>query len=240
MIPAPFNSTLTNNNLNFLLGISIANNGAPLGSRIYSGTFNVTNSDLVLVATDETTALSNYANVADMLRSGFDGGDWLGKGITSSVAALDHSDGYNNIAIGVLLNDDGSHINADGSGDPIWPTFEGSALNQYDVIVKYTFYGDLNLSGSVSRANVITTDSNIGTGQGWSNGQFFYNGSPTSFSDVVAANKAYYLQGDYPLTVPVSSIPSVPPFSAPEPTPLALAGTAIGLLASKVWRRRTI
>jgi hypothetical protein len=228
VLPAPADSAQSNANVGTLMSAPvIGNNGAPLGSRVYFGTLNINGHDLIVTATNETTALSNYATVVDELRSGFDDGDWLGTGITSSYAVLDHSEGYNSLALGVVLN-------ANNLGQPIWTTWDGVSVNQYDVLVKYTFYGDLDLAGSVTQADVSQVAADVGTGQAWSNGQFFYTGSPATEGDLAAANQSFYLQGDYPLTVPAGPIPPVPP--VPEPASVLLAAMAIGCLASGLVR----
>jgi hypothetical protein len=113
----PFNSsTSVLPGLSVVNSVSIANDGGPLGSRVYFGTFDLTDNDLIVTATNEATALANYANIFDMVRSGFDHGDWKGPGITSSMAAADHAGGYESTALGVILNDDGTGTHHMGWG----------------------------------------------------------------------------------------------------------------------------
>ncbi len=220
VVPAPHDSTVSTPAVSTVSSISIPNDGAPLGSRTDFGTINLTNNDVIWTATNDTAALANYENAVDMVRSGFDGGDWLGTGITSSFAALDHSEGLNNIAVGVILNND-------GSGDTFWDTWDGKPVNQYDVLIKYTFYGDVLLNGNVSPDDVGAVASNIGFGSQWIDGQFFYTGAPVNGADLAAAQQAFSEQGLYPLTVPV-----------PEPTSLLLTLMATAALSTACIRRR--
>ncbi len=200
LIPAPHDSTVSSPSVNVFSSISIANNGGPLGSRVYSGTFNITNNDLIIAPSTEAAALSDYANVTDMVRSGYGPNhDWTGTGITSSTAAADAAGngtttlGFpspGNTAVGVILNDDGSHVHGDGSGNPIWNTWDGIAVNQYDVLVKYTFFGDTKLSGKVGAADVNVVASNFGTGTGWAHGEFNYTGGTVNTRDVQQVNNS--------------------------------------------------
>ena len=229
LIPAPHDSTVSSPSVEVLNSISIANNGGPLGSRVYFGTVNLANNDLIVESSTEAAALSDYANVTDMVRSGYDApnDDWTGTGITSSIAAADAAGngttslgfpGSGITALGVILNDDGSHVHADGSGNPIWNTWDGIAVNQYDVLVKYAFFGDTSLSGKVGAADVNVVASNFGTGTGWARGEFNYTGGTVNTRDVQQVNNSLALESEYGVTPPV-----------PEPTTLLLA--LVGLAA---------
>lgn len=242
-IPQPFNSVTSHPaSLSVVNSISITNNGAPLGSRVYFGTLDLNNNDLIVHATNEAGALATYANVFDMVRSGFDHGDWLGTGITSGKAAADNAHGYECTALGVILNDDGSGANPDGSGDPIWGganslfgSFDGdSALSQYDVIVKYTFFGDTLLRGIVDSTDLTTVESGrLNAMKGWINGAFNYTGGTVSTLDVLQTERTLTYESRYPINTPV---PDPPPPLVPEPSALVLA--TIGLLGLAVCFRR--
>jgi hypothetical protein len=224
LIPAPHDSTVSSPSVNVLNSISIPNNGGPLGSRVYFSTFNLTNSDLIVESSTEAAALSDYANVTDMVRSGYDApnDDWAGTGITSSTAAADAAgNGTTSLgfpssgitAVGVILNDDGSQVHGDGSGNPIWNTWDGIAVNQYAVLVKYTFFGDTNLKGKVGATDVNVVASNFGTGTGWAHGEFNYTGGTVNTRDVQQVNNSLSLESEYGVT--------------PEPSTLLLAVLAV-------------
>jgi hypothetical protein len=229
IIPAPKDSTKFQASTGVVSSVNIANDGGPLGSRVYFGTLNINNNDLIVMPSPatEAAALSAFANTTDMVRSGYDRGDWAGTGITSSIAAADAAGngvttlgfpGSGITAVGVILNDDGTHINPDGSGHPIWSTWDGFAVNQYSVLVKYTFYGDTKLKGYVNSADVGVVAANFGTGTNWAHGEFNYNGGPVNSTDVTQVNRSLALESTYG--------------AVPEPTTFALATCAIFAMAT--------
>jgi hypothetical protein len=227
LIPHPFNSlTSSPPSTSVFSSISIANDGAPLGTRTYFSTLNLSNNDLIVTATTEAAALSNFANVTDMVRSGYDHGDWLGTGITSSIAAADHAAGYESTAIGVILNDD-------GTGSPIYTVWDGKTVNQFDVLVKYTFFGDTFLRGFVDSSDLSIVNSDIGSASGWVNGEFNYTGGTVSHIDLLEVNRTLTYENRYPINTPVAD----PPPPLPEPSSAILA--VLGILAVPVCFRRS-
>jgi hypothetical protein len=119
------------------------------------------------------------------------------------------------------------------------------------VLVKYTYYGDANLDGTVNSADYTLTDAGYlshGTLTGWQNGDFNYDGVING-SDYTLIDNAFNLQGAQ-LTSQVANPsagiaaqiagPSAGGVSSavPEPTTLSLLGLgAIGLLGR---RRRSL
>jgi hypothetical protein len=200
--------------------------------RTYFGTLNLSSNDLIVTASTEFAALANFANVTDMVRSGFNHGDWLGTGITSSIAGADHAGGYQSTAVGVILNDDGSGVNPDGSGNPLWLTWDGRLVNQYSVLVKYTFFGDTLLRGFVDSSDSLVVNGNVGTKTGWINGEFNYTGGVVTHLDVLELNRTLTYQSRYPINAPVSD----PPPPLPEPSSVVLV--ACGLLSLGAQFRR--
>jgi fibronectin-binding autotransporter adhesin len=131
-------------------------------------------------------------------------GAWTGTGITSSVAAASPS----NMALAVVLND----TNQSGtlSGTPLisavspfnhgLTTFDGQAVADGDVLVKYTYYGDAMLAGSVTAADYTQIDAGFasqGTANpltGWFNGDFNYDGKING-DDYTLIDNAFNTQG---------------------------------------------
>ncbi len=98
--------------------------------------------------------------------------DWLGNGITSSVAAADPA---HLLALGVLQNDQGgSPLFGD---DSLGSLFDGVAPGADDILVKFTYFGDANLDGKVDGADyqAINNGSEHGLSS-WGNGDFNYDG----------------------------------------------------------------
>jgi hypothetical protein len=137
-----------------------------------TGTLDLFNNALVVQGGDLST-------ISSMLTSGFAGGYWNGAGIKSSAAA---NDPHFLTALGVLAN------TADGV-NPIYQTFDGYNAGPSDILVKYTYYGDADLSGTVNGADYQKIDVGFNTSGAthWSDGNFNYdpavNGTDYSLID---------------------------------------------------------
>jgi hypothetical protein len=142
-----------------------------LGSLALSptGKLDLTDNDLVVRA-------GNLSSITASLKSGFNSGGatWQGYGIISAAAAADPSQ---TAALGVLINNN-------GLGGPIYDStthygaFDGLALSNSDVLVKYTTFGDADLSGRVDGADYSEIDNGFDLRlAGWVNGDFNYDGS---------------------------------------------------------------
>jgi hypothetical protein len=110
--------------------------------------------------------------VTARLASAIDGGAWDGaSGITSSLAAADYSS-LQLTALGVSSADDYTLYSETGA-----TTFDGQAINSGDVLVKFTYYGDANLDGTVDPIDYSSIDNGYAFNlTGWSNGDFNYDG----------------------------------------------------------------
>jgi hypothetical protein len=112
----------------------------------------------------------SLAQVQSAITSGFAGGLWNGGGIASSTAAADAS---HRTALGYASNAD---LQLD--------SFEGvNGLNNNDVLVKFTYYGDATLDGEVTLDDFnqwLGQFANPAPGQNnWLNGDFDYSASVT-------------------------------------------------------------
>jgi hypothetical protein len=60
---------------------------------------------------------------------------------------------------------------------PIYNTFDGYSASATDILVKYTYYGDADLSGAINGADYLNLDVAFNSGglTGWANGNFDYN-----------------------------------------------------------------
>ena len=100
--------------------------------------------------------------VRDLILRGYNGGNWLGNGLTSSAAAAASS------AIGV------GYIDSKGQID-----------------VTKALYGDTNLDRTVGFADLVAVAQNYnGTGKTWSQGDFNYDGI-VDFNDLVKVAQNY-------------------------------------------------
>jgi hypothetical protein len=137
-----------------------------------AGTLNIGNTDLDLPG-------ASLSAIQSLVASGYDytgGASWNGTGITSSLAA-----GSSNplTAVGVVQNNqDGSVLY--GSGN----LFGGIAPGASDILLKYTYVGDLNLDGQVDGSDYSLIDAGYAastggsgtTSGGWLNGDLNHDG----------------------------------------------------------------
>ena len=187
----------SNTGTSHLDSLSIANNGTTLPTppdgvpytsslRTYFSTLDLINNDLVITN-------ATLADVSDMIRSGQGSiatPTWNGTGLTSSYAAS--NPGY---ALGVVSNDSDPTTSAVES--PLYTSFGGiTGLTGGEILVKFTYYGDLNLDGKVDSAD--TDLLNLGLGgklqadglPGWFYGDVNYDGV------VNAADSALFTPGE--------------------------------------------
>ncbi len=104
-----------------------------------------------------------------MIADGRNGGTWDGNGLTSSLA---DPGGYTTLGVA-----EATEVLGIGSGDTA--LFGNETVDGTSVLVKYTYGGDANLSGSVDVDDYGQIDFNASTGgvlTGWYNGDFDYNG----------------------------------------------------------------
>jgi len=157
----------------------------PSAQRTYYGTIDLTNNDLVI---DNAT----LADVTDMVRAGM--GDttnltWTGKGITSSYAQTG-----NPLAgatgLGVVRNIADPR---QATGTPLYSTFDGQTVAGDEILVKYTWFGDFDLDGTVTSLDFALLDAGFaGTTQhglnqaGWFFGDANLDGMVNSFDFTLA------------------------------------------------------
>jgi hypothetical protein len=73
-------------------------------------------------------------------------------------------------------------------------TFDGEALDDTMVLVKYTYYGDTDFNGKVNFDDYVRTDSGFNNHKtGWMNGDFDGNGQ-VNFDDYVLIDLAFNTQ----------------------------------------------
>ena len=151
------------------------NNTLTIGA---SGQLDLNDNDMLIdySGTTPLPAVQGYLNAAR------NGGNWLGTtGITSSTAK---NNAANNTTLGAIE-----------SSDYAFATFDGVAPPVESVLVKYTYYGDANFSGTVSFDDYVKIDTGFNTGlTGWANGDFNGSGA-VNFDDYVLIDTTFNTQG---------------------------------------------
>jgi hypothetical protein len=192
-----------------------------LGALNFGGTANSWQGQLDVADNDLIVHNANLSAIANQIRTGFNAGSgyWNGSGITSSVA---HSNP--------------SHLTTLGYGVGGSP-FDGVNTTATDVLVKYTYYGDANLDGTVTGADYQQIDTGFGLHlTGWQNGDFNYDGVVDGSDYSLIDNTFNQITATGASALAIVAAPA-DLSSVPEPTTLALlAMGTIGVLGSR--RRR--
>ncbi len=187
-----------------------------------------------LSANDMVVHNGSLSNIISQIADGYNGGRWNGSaGITSSVAA-----GTNNTALGVELN-------AAANGNALLSSFDGQAVVNTDVLVKYTYFGDANLDGVVNGSDYTLIDNGFNNQLiGWRNGDFNYDGVVNG-DDYTLIDNAFNTQGASLAAEPVEMVASdtaqladAAGSSVPEPSAMSVA--AIAVMRFLARRRRRI
>jgi T5SS/PEP-CTERM-associated repeat protein len=140
-------------------GSIIISNNATLAAGTL--TINLSNSMIDLGRFGKIELDSGLANLRSQIQTGYNGGNWLGNGITSIAAESD-------ARLGIGYRDSGTLITA-----------------------RVTLKGDTNLSLSVDFNDLLALAQNYnGTGKFWQDGDFDYNGS-VDFNDLLALAQNY-------------------------------------------------
>ncbi|WP_428938950.1 beta strand repeat-containing protein [Fontivita pretiosa] len=124
----------------------------------------IVSGDLGTTTAQIKTALENGGNF-----------DWQGPGIGSTQANVQNSTAGSFLyGLGVLLND----LTQVGGSGPIYTDFAGvSGLGGGEVLIKFTYFGDADLSGSIDATDYSLIDNGyVNTLSGWINGDFDYSG----------------------------------------------------------------
>ena len=211
--------------VNFTIGSSgiLTANGISIND---TSKFDLTTGAMILnyTTTSELTSIKNW------ITSGFNNGTWTGNGLTSSTLAAAVAAKNYKMALGYLDNGTSAH--------PL-TSFDGVTLDSghKQVLVRYTWAGDVNLDGVVNDDDVtlMLASYNKGSNFNWSQGDVAgYNGLVND--DDVTLLIQNYNKGSLPNAQPSLVLQQLMDVSGvPEPATLLLLG--MGGLAALLRRR---
>ena len=193
----------------------------------WTATMDLTDNDMVIRSTPANKA-TDYARALNQAKTGLNeaaGVFWGGNGITSSTAAA--NSGGTLTAVGIILNDFAA---AGLPAGPIYTDFNGVPVTTDDILLKYTWFGDADLSGVVDGTDYFLIDQAFSAGMlngGWLNGDFNYDGKVDG-TDYFLIDNAFGAQSGALSGAALAS-------AVPEPSALGVLMAAAGLL---VRRRR--
>jgi hypothetical protein len=145
------------------------------------GKLDLYDNDLILKATSGTE-VSRYNDLYALVDSGWNNGNWTGSGVMSTTAAGSPT----LYSLGLARNSQFPN-----AGFTSYSNFSGQLVGTYDILLKFTWRGDLNLNGLVNDADVTTLGVNYGqTGRHWWHGDTDYDGD-------VDDNDVTYLGANY-------------------------------------------
>ncbi|WP_428937493.1 PEP-CTERM sorting domain-containing protein [Fontivita pretiosa] len=222
-------------------GTSRVNNLTIAGGTAPTARLDLNDNDLV-INTGSLTSVT--AQVKAALENGGNF-DWLGMGIGSTRAnALNTTAGSFLYGLGVIKND----LSQVGGSGPIYTDFSGQTLTGNEILVKFTYFGDADLSGTIDATDYSLIDNGyVNSLSGWINGDFDYSGSIDA-TDYALIDNAYVNQSG-PLASAViaehterygeaytAALRAIQAGAVPEPTAIGLLGA--GALVCTRRRRR--
>jgi beta-glucanase (GH16 family) len=172
---------------------------------IGSGTLDLNDNAMIVRA-------GNLTNVTSEIASGYNGGP----GIISTTAVTNPN----------ALTTLGVIQNSTTSGIPVYTTFAGQTAVVSDVLVKYTYYGDANLSGNVDGTDYSLIDqgfNSAGAMTGWVYGDFNYD-QKTDGSDYALIDNAFNQQTT-PLALPANETAARETKNSEPAAPIAAAAS---------------
>jgi xyloglucan-specific exo-beta-1,4-glucanase len=117
-------------------------------------------------------------------------------------------------------------LNIDNDGNRLISTFDNQSVQSTDVLIKYTYFGDADLSGDVTATDYMIIDNGLNFGlTGWQNGDFNYD-NKINGDDYTLIDNAFNTQSQSGPLAAVKPLAEVAEASTPLP-PRSLAAPVV-------------
>jgi len=167
--------------------VAVARNGTSSGTSVvgalslagttdaWTAKLDLNDNDAV-VQSNAASKAADFARLYNQLKQGFNNGDWKGLGITSATAVTNP-----NGDTGLTLVDNAIAAQAEFSGQPVTAN---------SILLKYTYYGDIDQNGQVDADDLTVFASNFGRASGATqiDGDIDFNGAVNADDLTVFAN----------------------------------------------------
>jgi hypothetical protein len=194
-------------------GTSVLGSVAMAGATdAWTAKFDPTNNDSIF-RSSAATKTTDFNRLYNQLRQGFNGGNWQGNGIASTTAA-GASDTTLALVDNALLGN---------------TTFSGQPVDAQSILLKYTYYGDIDQNGMVDADDLTVFANNFGrlSGATQVDGDIDFNGAVNADDLTVFANNFGKGVGN-----PLGAASTVQ--AVPEPATLILFGIALVILIGRL------
>jgi hypothetical protein len=176
--------------------VRIASGGGTLGTSVMSDLSIDTAAQARLDLNEHSLIVSagSLSAITALINSGLNNGgafDWQGPGISSTRAFQQNQvAGSFLYGLGVVLND----LAQVGGSGPIYTSFGGQSVSGNEVLVKFTYFGDADLSETIDATDYSLIDNGyVNSLSGWINGDFDYSGTIDA-TDYALIDNAYVNQ----------------------------------------------
>jgi T5SS/PEP-CTERM-associated repeat protein len=208
--------------------VAIAPNGTAAGTSVlgalaiagandaWTAKLDLANNDLVVQSSAANKA-ADLAKLHNQLKQGFNNGDWKGLGVTTSTAATNtNADTGLAVVDNALLG---------------YTTLSGQPVTADSILVKYTYYGDIDQNGQVDADDLTVFANSFGRTSGSTqvDGDIDFNGTVDADDLTVFANNFNKGVGNPLATATVQAVP--------EPSTCCLLAVAAIVFASRRRRR---
>jgi hypothetical protein len=186
----------------------------------WTGTLDLTDNDAI-AQSSAANKTADFNRMYDQIKSGYAAGAWTGTGINSSAAAASAT-----LETGLVMIDNAVFG---------YPEFGGQTVNDDSIIVKYSYYGDIDANGELNADDLTIFANNFGklTGAAQVDGDIDFDNDVDADDLTVFANNFGKGVSDALRAGDVHAVPE------PRAIGLLIVGMAALVMAACANRRRS-